>query len=301
MRDFSLKQIEVFVSVVEQGSFTGAAEELFLTQSTISAHVSSLEKSLGAPLFLRQGRHIRLTAEGLRAYPLAKKILSDCQQMSDAVHNQTPEGPLLLGASTVPGHYLLPQWLTAYRKRHKNQLYHLRQGDSSQVHEMLRNDEIRLGFVGAKLDEAGMDYILLAEDQLVMVTENSDYFRQKQATHTLGRALLGLPTVAREEGSGTDRMLQKYMRAISYPRDKLHIVARVDDPETLKRMVRQGAGVSVLSALSVQQEVQDGQFLAFPMDDPPLNRGIYLAYRHGMQFTPGEQQFVDFICKRCRK
>ncbi len=301
MRDFSLKQIEVFVSVVEQGSFTRAAEELFLTQSTISAHISTLEKSLGTPLFIRKGRHIQLTAEGLRAYPLAKKVLFDCQQMADAVHCSTSDGPLLLGASTVPGHYLLPQWLTAYRKRHRDQQYHLRQGDSRQVHQMLRNDEIRLGFVGAKLDEGSMDYVLLTEDQLVMVTENSEYFRQKQLTGTLGRALLSLPTVAREEGSGTDRTLQNYMRTIDYPREKLNIIARVDDPETLKHMVQQGAGVSVLSALSVQQEVDSGQFLAFPMDNPPLKRGVYLVYRHGIQFTPGEQQFVDFICKRCQK
>ena len=77
MNDISLKQLEIFVAVVEYGGFTRAAEELFFNQSTVSAHISLLEQALGKELFVRSNRrHVRLTADGEQVYPIAKRILS---------------------------------------------------------------------------------------------------------------------------------------------------------------------------------------------------------------------------------
>ncbi len=79
MNDISLKQLEIFVAVVEYGGFTRAAEELFFNQSTVSAHISLLEQVLGKELFVRSNRrHVRLTKEGEQVYPIARRILNDC-------------------------------------------------------------------------------------------------------------------------------------------------------------------------------------------------------------------------------
>ena len=79
MNDISLKQLEIFVAVVEYGGFTRAAEELFFNQSTVSAHISLLEQALGKELFVRSNRrHVRLTKEGEQVYPIARRILNDC-------------------------------------------------------------------------------------------------------------------------------------------------------------------------------------------------------------------------------
>ena len=85
MNDISLKQLEIFVAVVEYGGFTRAAEELFFNQSTVSAHISLLEQALGKELFVRSNRrHVRLTKEGEQVYPIARRILNDCAALRTA-------------------------------------------------------------------------------------------------------------------------------------------------------------------------------------------------------------------------
>ena len=86
MSEFSLKQIQVFVAVAELGSFTQAAQALFLSQSTVSAHLAALETALSTRLLDRDARRrVRLTPEGERVYPAAKKILADCAALAQAV------------------------------------------------------------------------------------------------------------------------------------------------------------------------------------------------------------------------
>ena len=168
---------------------------------------------------------------------------------------------------------------------------------------MLKDGEISLGFVGAISEPNTVDYYPLAEDKLVLVTPNTPYYRQLQENGTYGRDLLSRPMVTREEGSGTDRSVQNYLRSLSLPPDSLDIVARVDDPEAIKRMVVGGVGVSILSALAVEQEVASGTLLSFEMDRNALKRDIYLITLRGRSFTRTEQKFIDFLksCKRKRK
>ena len=304
MNDISLKQLEVFVAVVEYGGFTRAAEELFFNQSTISAHISLLEQALGKELFVRSNRrHIRLTAEGERVYPIAKRILGNCNTLRTLFASEKVEQALSLGASTVPGQYLLPEYLSAFLKKEKDFRYSLRRGDSAQVHRMLKNGEISLGFVGAISEPNAVDYYPLAEDKLVLVTPSTPHYRQLQESGVYGRDLLTCPMVTREEGSGTDRSVQNYLRSLSLPPDLLNIVARVDDPEAIKRMVVGGVGISILSALAVEQEVSSGTLLAFEMDRSALKRDIYLITLRGQSFSRTEQKFIDFLksCKRKRK
>ena len=140
-----------------------------------------------------------------------------------------------------------------------------------------------------------MVYYPLLQDELVMVTPNTAPYQALQRRGVWGRELLGEPTIAREQGSGTDRTLQQYMARTGYDTRNLRIVARLEDPEAVKRMVTQGAGVSVLSALSVRQEQADGRVLVFPMDETGLQRMIYLAHRQNLTPTAAEKQFLTFV------
>lgn len=131
MNDISLKQLEIFVAVVEYGGFTRAAEELFFNQSTVSAHISLLEQALGKELFVRSNRrHVRLTKEGEQVYPIARRILNDCAALRTLFSDADSTPAVALGASTVPGQYLVPGYLAAFLKREPEFRYSLRRGDS---------------------------------------------------------------------------------------------------------------------------------------------------------------------------
>ena len=108
MIDINLKQLEAFVSTADCASFTRAAEELYLTQSTVSSHISALEQQLNVRLIHRGARRrVRLTAEGERAYEMAKDILTRCQALQE-FSTAEEKSQLTLGASSVPAQYLLP-------------------------------------------------------------------------------------------------------------------------------------------------------------------------------------------------
>ncbi len=279
-------------------AMTRAADQLHLTQSTASTHLRSLEQCLGTTLLLRRGQGgVNLTEDGQRLYPLAKKILTQCQALADAAGDprRLASLPLMLGASTVPGQYMLPALMAAFCRKHPQYRCELRHGDSAQIHRLLQNGQIRMGFVGSRMDTAGMAYHPLLRDELVMVTPNTPHYQAAHRRSARGLELLGEPTIAREQGSGTDRTLLQYMARMGYSTGKLRIVARLEDPEAIKRMVVQGAGVSVLSALSVMQEQQEDRVLVFPMDETGLQRTIYLAHRQGMTASAAEKLFLSFV------
>ncbi len=299
MIEFTLKQLEVFTAIVEYGSFSHAAEELFLTQSSVSAHLMTLEKLLGTPLIDRSSRRkTTLTPEGARLYPAAKKILTACEEVLPLFQKAEQEEIVPLAASTVPGKYLLPQYLADFLAADPDFRYTLTRGDSADVHRQLADGEIRIGFVGAISDPETVEHFPLAEDRLVMVTPNNHLYQKMKKAGLYGKDLLGEPTVAREIGSGTDRTARNYMQNIGFPVEDQNIVARVDDPESIKRMVAAGSGVSILSSMAVSEEVANGTLLSFDMDQNGLRRNIYLATPRDAEFTPMEQKLVRFIKNR---
>lgn len=291
-----MNQLEIFVTVAERKSFTQAAGELYLAQSTVSAHIRRLEAVLGVRLFSRDTRKsVCLTPEGQRLYPAAKRVLANCREFRLLADNHRAGLPLTLGASTVPGQYLLPELLSAFLRRHPDCRYSLRRGDSAQIRELLRSGEIHIGFMGTCPEAEELCCVPVAMDRLVMVTENAPRFREMKRRGVWGRELLGEPTVAREEGSGTDRTVAAYLHQIGFPASRLQIVARIDNPETIKSMVARGAGVSVLSALAASEETQSGKLLAFEMDEVGLRRKIYMAYPKEGIDSELEQQFIRFV------
>ena len=295
MAEMSLKQLEAFVSVADTGSFTRAAEELFLSQSTVSGLIGALETALGTRLLLRgERRKVRLTEEGERAYNKAKRILADCRELEESFAG-AKEGSLLLGASTVPGQYLLPSYLSLYLKKYPETRYILRHGDTAQVHRLLQEGEIRIGFVGAMLDPKIFKYLPLAEDRLVLAAQNNERYRKMKNANVHGADLLTEPLVTRKDGSGTYLTFRNYIDQIIIPKNQLNIVAQVDDPEAIKNMVSQGLGVSVLSALSIAQEVAAGTLLSFEMSEDSLKRDLYLIYRRDTELTVAERRFASFL------
>ena len=299
MEAITLKQLEIFVSVAERNSFSGAAEALYLTQSTVSAHIRTLETLLGVRLFLREERrNVRLSPEGQALYPRAKRLLSESRAVQ-AMFRATAEPECLqLGASTVPAQYLLPDLLAGFLRRCPGGRYVLKKGDSASVHAQLRAGEIRIGFAGTALDRNEFQYTPIAHDRLVLAAPNTPRYQALLREGRCGRELLHEPTIAREEGSGTDRSVQRYMQRIGFDQSQLHILARIDDPETIKHMVMQGSGVSVLSALAIEQEVAARRLLQFEMDREGLQRDIFLVLRRDFHPTALEEQFLSFVKKQ---
>ena len=270
MLEINLKQLESFVATVEHSGFTAAAAALYLTQSTVSAHVSALEQTLGVPLLVRGARRpVTLTPEGQNVYAQAREILNRCERLQALGPAEQP--PLRLGASTAPGQGLLPELLTGFLQRCPDSRYVLLRGDSARIHSLMLDSRVHLGFVGAAMDPLQRQGV----SGLTLLTEQ--------------------PLIRREPASGTRQSLEDYLRRSGIPADRLHPVAEIDTPEDVKAAVQRGLGVAVISALAVQEELAAGKLLSFDLDRSGVFRRIYLAWPAGCPLTAAERRFADYV------
>ena len=293
--NYNLKQLEAFAAVVELGSFTAAAEKLYLAQSTVSGHVAALEKDIGLPLIVRSGkRRIVLTEEGRRVFAHAKAILQSCDQLSRELEERTSV-ELALAASTIPMSYLLPELIAGFSQRMPECRFTLRGGDSTCVHEQVLDGDVQIGFVGAVMNRKELVYDLLCEDRLVLLTPDSDRYRELQSGGAAGNALLSEPLIFRESGSGTQLAVDKFLCENRIKTEDIHVVARMDNNDTILRAVAQGLGVAIVSELAAGTACN---VLSFSLEGKSTVRCLYMIHPKDRRLTNTAQAFRDYILSR---
>lgn len=298
MLNINLKQLEAFVSTAEYSSFTKAAEELFLTQSTVSSHISTLEKTLGVRLIQRSARRrVTLTGAGEQVYREAKDILERCQSLQD-LKKQDDRNQLVIGASSVPGQCLMPELMGEYLTLCPDCHYVQLRGDSVRIHQLLDQGRARLGFVGIASDPREYRYHPVAEDRLVLITANKEPYQSLHRSGASGLSLLNMPMILREENSGTRQEMERYLRKLQISPESLNIIAQIDNPEAIRSSVSRGLGVSIMSVLAAREYLLSGRLLSFEMGHQGAYRNIYLAWRKDAVLTPAEQSFLEFVQSR---
>ena len=291
--NISLKQLEVFVTIVECGNFTEAGRKLYLAQSTVSSHITALEETLRVSLFRRESkRTIELTADGKRVYQYAKDVVAKCLVLEEAVALEERR-ELVIGASTVPSKSLLPEKMVQFQRSHPECCCVVRGGDSEQIQQMVLDGDVQLGFVGSTDNRQQLCYERIARDRLVLIAPNTPRFARLKERGTLGRDLLTEPLIFRDRGSGTQKMIDNYLSVQEDFTPDVRCYAA--DPEMIQSLVAQGAGVSILSALCVEERVRSGELLAFELDETPVYRNIYMVYQRKGTLSELTKAFIALM------
>lgn len=156
--DVDIRLLELFCCVYEKGSISESSNCLHLSQSTISFHMHQLEKSTGLKLFYRKGRKLIPTSNAHILYPYARKLLELKLSVIEEIKLLTGsyKGYIKIGASSMPGHYLLPEFVRKYLMKNPNTQIDLSVEDSYLVLEKVRSGVVDLGFVSFFLTDAGI-------------------------------------------------------------------------------------------------------------------------------------------------
>ena len=298
--NISLKQLEIFVTIVECGNFTEAGRRLYLAQSTVSSHISTLEDALRVNLFRRESkRNVELTAEGKRVYEYAKDVVAKCAALERTTTGEARR-ELVIGASTAPSKSLLPKHVLQFTQEHPACCCIVRSGDSEHVQQMVMDGDIQIGFVGSTDNRQSLVYERVAEDRLVLITPNTARFRKLKDQGTLGKDLLKEPMVFRDQGSGTQKMIDNYLSGRDIDSKALEVRHYASDPEMLQELVALGAGASIVSALSVEEQVRAGKLLTFELEEQPVYRHIYMVYRKKGALSELAKAFADQLRNAAR-
>ena len=291
----NLKQLEAFVQVSESGSFSKAAKELFLTQPTISAHISSLEKELNVRLFIRNTKEVSLSDDGKDLYRYAKQITDLEKAIEVRFYMDSDDGKhfITIAASTIPAQYLLPKVLMCYRERYPKEQIKIMETDSSEVVTQVVDHMVDVGFTGTVLEKKHCKYIPFYKDELAVITPDTPEYRiLKEQNRDDIDWIKRKPLILREEGSGTRKEAEKQLKNAGISMEDLDIVASIANQETIKKSVKQGMGITVLSRLAAEDE--DG-LLIFPIPGADEGRDINLVYNKNYQMTRSADRFIRIV------
>lgn len=291
----NLKQLEAFVQVSESGSFSKAAKELFLTQPTISAHISSLEKELNVRLFIRNTKEVSLSDDGKDLYRYAKQITDLEKAIEERFYMDSDDGKhvITIAASTIPAQYLLPKVLMCYRERYPKEQIKIMETDSSKVVTQVVDHMVDVGFTGTVLEKKHCKYIPFYKDELAVIAPDTPEYRiLKEQNRDDIDWIKRKPLILREEGSGTRKEAEKQLKNAGIFMEDLDIVASIANQETIKKSVKQGMGITVLSRLAAEDE--DG-LLIFPIPGADEGRDINLVYNKNYQTTRSADRFIRIV------
>jgi DNA-binding transcriptional LysR family regulator len=167
-----IHHLRIFLSVFRNRSFSKASRELRLSQPTVSDHIKSLEDYLECTLFERLAKKIIPTGEAEVLYNHAIEVTEKADNIRHAIGQFKKEvaGELIIGASSIPGTYLLPSLMASFKKKYPAISFQILVSDSKAIAEKVLKHEILLGMVGARLNSSYLSYIPFMEDELIVVS-----------------------------------------------------------------------------------------------------------------------------------
>ena len=293
------RHLETFCRVADLKSFSKAADDLFLTQPTISGHILSLEKSLSLRLFDRTSREVRLTKAGEVFLKYSSKILSFRKDLLNALSefSQGIRGELSLGASTIPGEYLLPRLLSDFKKEHPHFIISLKIADTKEIIQYVFQDKVEFGIIGAKLNHPSLHFEKYEEDEIIVVSPPDHPLTRKKRVNV--EELSKVPWIIREEGSGTQMSVEKALRRKGKSLKQFHVVMEMGSTSSVKEGVKAKLGLAFLSKRAVEEEMSQGFLSRIDVEGIDLiSRQIYIVTHRGRTLSPIGMEFFRFLKRK---
>lgn len=288
------RQIEAFCAVVEENSFSKAAQKLCVTQPTVSTHINSLEKELNTQLISRTTKSIAITDEGISFYEYASSILRIRQRIYQR-YDSSGNNFIHLGASTIPSAYILPEILVKYHDECPLVSFDIWQSDSLGVIEKVIDGSLDLGITGVETAHKSCVCESFCDDELIIAAPATEhYIRLKEQDNSLNK-LLNEPIILRESGSGTKKEADKLLESLGMSNVSLNVIAHMNDLESIKRSIASGLGISILSYKSVKDMIESGKLIYFHINEKRITRNFYIIYRKNYLQSKQLQHFINFI------
>lgn len=293
------KQLEAFIAVLEQKSFSKAAELLYLSQPAISNQVASLERELDVQLFIRSAKEVLPTKEGRIFYRCACEIIdkrSSAVQALQNIHSMV-NGTVAIGAYSIAIHHYLPQLIAEFQKRHRHVSFRIYNYDSLRILQNIVDGKIELGITGIYVASQQCESRELVTDRWVVITPNNARYRSMQSKKFPPSQLTQERFICREPGSGTHKDLDHFLAPLGIRLGDLKTIAEVDDTESIIQMVACGIGISIVSQRAAEPYTRFGQVLTFDLDSMTPSRPIYLVRNQNLALSTAAQRFYDFALK----
>jgi len=260
-----LRQLEILQGIAETGSFTACGRKLRVSQSAISRQISLLEAELGEPLFLRVGRHVRMTPAAESLVQLGQRVFQDVRETVGAItdHTQTLRGRLRLSGGMTVCLYVFPPLLKHLRRVHPELEIRLTVATAGRSLEEIRSGRLDAGFLTLPVEESDLVTVPVMREELLLVTMPSHPLARKK--RIMPEDVSPHPIVQFEPGSATRKVIDAF-----FLREKIDptVVMETENVEIIKAMVKTGIGISIVPYQAIAREVRAGQFFCARIGGP---------------------------------
>lgn len=295
-----LWQLYIFVAVVENKSFSKASVAINLSQPTVSTHVKELEAYFDCRLLDRLGKTTEPTRAGQILYTYAKDLLQLKDRAESAIHDYLGrvKGELFIGGSTIPSGFILPRLIGPFSSQFPDIKIHIASGDTSQIVDEIQKGRLEFGIVGAKIDAPLILQEKLISDEMKLVLPPDHPWADE--TDIDVSKLFDVPFIAREKGSGTWQSILKSLKQAGHDPEKLHTPITMGNTVSVIQGILNQAGISILSTIAVQDEIEKGRLTALPVKGIDLTRYFYITRSKKRTLSPISEKFIEFSLARLK-
>ena len=291
----NLEHLRTLVFIVDHGSLSAAARARRISQPAVTKQVQRMEAELGLALLIRgPKRDVELTPAGARVLDFARETLARLEALERelAILKEIGEGTLSLAASTIPGEYLLPGLLAAFRAEYPQLEVRMTISDTAEVVSRLLADEVDVGVIGSAIKRPGLRLERLAGDEVVLAVPSNHPFAGR-AEVTVDE-LMDQSFVLREEGSGTRRSVEAALSkaGLALPKENVRLI--LGSTQAILQAVEQGLGLGFVSARAASRAEADGHLACVTLAGVDLGRDLYLAFQPQRAGDPVVARFLGF-------
>jgi len=283
----TLRQIEIFLNVVEQGHLTNVAKSMGLSQSAVSMSIKELEHILGRPLFDRLNKKLILNEVGRNFFEAVEPLFRKLEDIEYEFQNTENKGTVRVGASTTVVDYLIPPIACRYMGTYPDVKVQLKEGNTQQIAEMVKRGDLDMGFVEGEVYDPDLIKEVIGDDELVVITANEALASRTWKIEELAKERW----ILREEGSGTRAVFLDYIKE-RVP--NLEIFMELGHTESIKSLLQGGKAISCVSALAVSEELEDGRLKKVSIEDFDCRRHFYAIYHKDKYRSDLFRKFLDF-------
>jgi len=290
----NLNLFKTYVRVVESQNLSKTAEDFGISQPAVTKQIQSLEDIFGVLLLERSGRKLKPTEAGEILYSYAKEVIKAVEKTERAMEelSDSRRGSLYLGASTIPGQYILPYLIKLYKDKFTTISISMDIADTEKIFNRIGERELDIGIVGGWVNNRKVDGFPWLEDELVVVVPAHHKLAVYQEIKL--KNLLNERWIFREKGSGTRKALESLMAVNDIRREDLNVYMEAGSTEAVPAMVESGVGISVVSRWAIKR-IEMRNMKAITLDEVDAKRLFYVIYPRQKVRRKSVNNFLDYL------
>lgn len=297
----NLNLFKTYVRVVETQNLSRTAEEFDLSQPAITKQIQALEDMYGVLLLERSGRKLKTTEAGETLYECAREILKVLDRTEKAMEevSDSRKGSLYLGASTIPGQYILPHIIKKFKDKMPSISISMDIADTEKIVNRVADREIDIGIVGGWINNRKIEGYSWLEDELVVIVPDSHRLAHQSETNNGVKVtdLIHERWILREKGSGTRKAAEDLMLSNGIKNDALNIYLEAGSTEAVLAAVEAGMGIAIVSSWAIKRLDTHRKIRCLNIDDKNAKRFLYIIYPKQKTRRKAVDAFLDYIKK----